>query len=199
MLENLSAQELQDLKNARVLYYDFFYGLFVFELLDEREELIKKQISLLKTSPLSPEGEENFALLEKMLQDNYKALKEEYSSLFALPFGAKQVGIHLSHFYENCVGGESLLKMRSFIRESDIRVQTQTFKETEEHIGFIFGFLKDLLQKDNDKLAKEVFMYAKVAMFKLISEIQERKDSKIYATISYLLEDFLKFEENIFA
>ena len=39
MLEKLSKEELMNLNNARILYYDFFNGFFVFELLDDRVEI----------------------------------------------------------------------------------------------------------------------------------------------------------------
>ena len=40
MLEKLSKEELMNLNNARILYYDFFNGFFVFELLDDRVEIL---------------------------------------------------------------------------------------------------------------------------------------------------------------
>ncbi len=44
MLDNLSEQEQLNLKNARVLYYDFFNGLLVFEMLEERAGIAKEQL-----------------------------------------------------------------------------------------------------------------------------------------------------------
>ena len=53
MLEKLSKEELMNFNNARILYYDFFNGFFVFELLDDRVEIFQKQLAILKNAPLS--------------------------------------------------------------------------------------------------------------------------------------------------
>ncbi|TLD85213.1 hypothetical protein LS70_001300 [Helicobacter sp. MIT 11-5569] len=199
MFENLSPQEAQDLKNARLLYYDFFYGLFVFELLDERVELAKRQLEILQNAPLNDNSEASMQVLQQELQKNGIAnLKEEFSRLFALPFGGKQVGMHLSHYYENCIGAESLLKIRALLKKSDVRVETSEFRESEEHLGFLFGFMRYLIENENTELAKEVFIFIKDAYFGLINEIRERKDAKYYLALADLLEGFMRFENDVY-
>lgn len=199
MLDRLSKEEQMSIKNARILYYDFFYGFFVFEALGERAEVAKKQLDILKQSPLNEAIEADFLLLENEINQNgMENIKEEFSRLFALPFGGKQVGMHLSHYYESCVGGDSLLKMRGIVKKSDIRVNSKDFKETEEHLGFLFGFMRYLIEKDDEALAKEVFLYANQAFFQLVKEINEREDSKYYLALARILESFLKFEQEIY-
>lgn len=200
MLENLSPKEVQDLKNARLLYYDFFYGLFVFELLDERVELAKKQLEILQNAPLNERSEASILLLRQELQNNgIQNLKEEFSRLFALPFGGKQVGMHLSHYYENCIGAESLLKMRALLKKSDVRVETKEFKESEEHLGFLFGFMRHLIESENTELAEEVFAFIKDAYSGLICEIRDREDAQYYLALADILEGFMEFERNLYA
>ena len=53
MLNKLSKEEQISIKNARILYYDFFYGFFVFEVLGDRAKVAKKQINILKQSSLN--------------------------------------------------------------------------------------------------------------------------------------------------
>ncbi|WP_299547288.1 molecular chaperone TorD family protein [uncultured Helicobacter sp.] len=200
MLENLSPKEVQDLKNARLLYYDFFYGLFVFELLDERVELAKKQLEILQNAPLNERSEASILLLRQELQNNgIQNLKEEFSRLFALPFGGKQVGMHLSHYYENCIGAESLLKMRALLKKSDVRVETKEFKESEEHLGFLFGFMRHLIESENTEFAEEVFAFIKDAYSGLICEIRDREDAQYYLALADILEGFMEFERNLYA
>lgn len=199
MLDKLNAQEREDLKQARLLYYDFFYGFFVFEMLDGREKLAQDQIRILLQAPLNDEAEASLQILQSELQTNgIKNIKAEFSKMFALPFGEKQVGMHLSHYYENCIGAESLLKMRSLVKLSDVRVETLYFKETEEHLGFICGFLRYLIQNNNETLAKDVFLFSKDAFYGLVKEIKERKDAKFYLALAMLLESFLDFEKEIY-
>lgn len=199
MLDKLNTQEREDLKQARLLYYDFFYGFFVFEMLDGREKLAQDQIRILLQAPLNDEAEANLQILYNELQTNgIKNIKAEFSKMFALPFGEKQVGMHLSHYYENCIGAKSLLKMRSLVKLSDVRVETLYFKETEEHLGFIFGFLRYLIQNNNETLAQDVFLFSKDAFYGLVKEIKERKDAKFYLALAMLLESFLDFEKEIY-
>ena len=199
MLNKLSKEEQISIKNARILYYDFFYGFFVFEVLGDRAKVAKKQINILKQSSLNEVVEADFLLLENEINQNgMENIKEEFSRLFALPFGGKQVGMHLSHYYEDCVGGDSLLKMRGIVKKSDIRVNSKEFKATEEHLGFLFGFMRYLVENDDETLAKEVFLYVNQAFFQLVKEINEREDSKYYLALARILESFLKFEEEIY-
>lgn len=191
----LSESEQTNLIHARMLYYDFFNGLLVFEMLDERAELAKKQIEILLYEPLNDTAKNAMLLLQDELKMHGMAnFKDEFSRLFALPFGAKQVGIHLSHFYHHCIGGESLLQMRQLVKQSDIRVQSESFKETEEHLGFICGFMRHLLEIGNAQLAKDVFALSKDAFLGFIAEIEAREDAKLYVAIAQILQSFIQFE-----
>lgn len=198
MIQDLTPIERENLTNARILYYDFFYGLFVFEMLDNRGEVLKQQLQVLSQALIDENLLENIQDLQNEVStNNTKRFIEEHSKMFALPFGAKQVGMHLSHYYENCVGGDSLLKIKALVKQSDVRVDTSLFKETEEHLGFICGFISYLLKNNQDELAKEVFLLAKDAFFGLCKELQERRDSDLYLDIALILESFLKFESEI--
>ena len=138
-------------------------------------------------------------MLKTELENNGIAnFKEEFSRLFALPFGEKQVGMHLSHYYENCIGAESLLKMRTLLKKSDVRVETSNFKETEEHLGFLFGFMRHLLESGNEELAEEVFLFIQDAYYGLIAEIKARKDARLYLSLALILESFIEFESTIY-
>lgn len=191
----LSETEQTNLIHARMLYYDFFNGFLVFEMLDERAELAKKQIEILLNEPLNDTAKNAMLLLQNELKTHGMAnFKDEFSRLFALPFGAKQVGIHLSHFYHHCVGGESLLQMRQLVKQSDVRVQSESFKETEEHLGFICGFMRHLLEIGNAQLAKDVFALSKDAFLGFIAEIEAREDAKLYVAIAQILQSFIQFE-----
>lgn len=200
MLDKLSFEDQQNLKQARILYYDFFNGLLVFEMLDERVKIAQRQLEILLNAPLNREAEESMLLLKQELQDNgIQNIKGEFSSLFALPFGDKQVGMHLSHYYENCIGAQSLLKIKSLIKQSDIRVNSENFKETEEHLGFLCGVMRHLLETGNQELAKEIFEFSKNAFLGLVQEIKARKDAKFYLAIALILESFIGFEMEVCA
>ena len=63
----------------------------------------------------------------------------------------------------------------------------------------MFGFMRYLIETDNEELAKEVFLYANKAFLGLVSEIKERRDSKYYLALARILESFLKFEGEVYA
>ncbi|MDE5602832.1 MAG: molecular chaperone TorD family protein [Helicobacter sp.] len=199
LMLHLTKEEQQNIQNARNLYYDFFNGFFVFELIEGRLETSQKQILILKESLLEESLDKSLSYLQEEIKNNgMQGFKQEHTQMFALPFGEKQVGIHLSHYYENCIGGESLLTMRSLIKQSDIRLNRDNFKDTEEHIGFLFGLMRYLIQNNQDSLAKEVFLFSNNAFLGLCGELQERGDSKLYLHLALLLESFLKFEKEFY-
>ena len=57
MIDKLSEIERENLQKARILYYDFFYGLLVFEMLDSRGEVALKQLNLMLEAPLNVESQ----------------------------------------------------------------------------------------------------------------------------------------------
>lgn len=195
----LNEAERANLTHARMLYYDFFNGFFVFEMLDERAEIAQKQLEILINEPLNDEAKNGMLVLQNELKTHGMAnIKDEFSRLFALPFGAKQVGIHLSHFYHHCIGAESLLKARQLVKQSDVRVDSANFKETEEHLGFLCGFMRHLLEVGNVELAKDVFALAKDAFLGLIAEINAREDATFYVALAQILQSFIQFEEEYY-
>lgn len=78
------------LNQARALYYDFFAGFFVFELLDSRKDLFEKQIDILAQSPIDSADLAHFSALKSYIANTDLAIiKREYSQTFDIPFGAK--------------------------------------------------------------------------------------------------------------
>ena len=76
-----------------------------------------------------------------------------------------------------------------------MRVDSANFKETEEHLGFLCGFMRHLLETGNVGLAKDVFALAKDAFLGLIAEINARQDATFYVAIAQILQSFIQFEE----
>lgn len=78
------------LNQARALYYDFFAGFFVFELLDSRKDLFEKQIDILAQSPIDSADLAHFSALKNYIaKTDLAIIKREYSQTFDIPFGAK--------------------------------------------------------------------------------------------------------------
>lgn len=80
------------LNQARALYYDFFAGFFLYELLDSRFEIFIAQIDILATSPLNECDLSYFrALKDALLSTDIDAIKREYSQIFNIPFASQKV------------------------------------------------------------------------------------------------------------
>ena len=58
----------ETINQARAIFYDFFAGLLLGDLLQGREALIKKQLVRLATAPLDEASEKSFAILDFELQ-----------------------------------------------------------------------------------------------------------------------------------
>ncbi len=84
-----SAVNLQQFNLARALYYDFFAGFFLYELLDSRFDLFIKQIEILALAPLNDADLAHFSALKRYLSSaNLQSIKREYTQGFNLPFCA---------------------------------------------------------------------------------------------------------------
>ncbi|MDD7345588.1 molecular chaperone [Helicobacter sp.] len=160
---------------ARALYYDFFAGFFLYELVGERKNLFLQQIDILATSPITESDSESFAMLKAyLLKADSNELLREYTQTFNLPFSTHflpqadtsstqhskkskrpkipnpQIFLYLSHYLEGCLNGESLLKAKALVKKTHFRLNAQEFKETEEHFGFLLLLMRHILTDSQD-------------------------------------------------
>ena len=85
------------------------------------------------------------------------------------------------------------------MKGSDVRVNTENFKETEEHLGFLCGFMRYLIEKENVELAKEVFLFSQKAFLGWVDELKARSDAKFYLALALIAESFMKFEMEFYS
>ena len=224
-------QEANALHQARALYYDFFAGFFLYELVSARKELFLQQIDVLATSPINESDSEYFAMLRAYIaKSDCAEILREYTHTFNLPFsthtlpsqepstnkqrGKKskkpktpnpQIFLYLSHYLEGCLNGESLLKIRTLVKKTHFRLNTQDFKESEEHFGFLLLLMRHLLQDmqnlpndESEYLAKEIFTQAIAPMGLPIADaLIKREDLACYHLVGLLLKSFLTLEQHI--
>ncbi|PAF46460.1 hypothetical protein BKH46_07630 [Helicobacter sp. 12S02634-8] len=195
-------QTTDTITQARVLYYDFFSGLFLFELLKNRQELLKKQIQILKEFALNPQDTQDFSTLQNELETSgLHSFITEFSALFTLPFGKGDqapVYLYLSHYLEDCIGGESLVRAKSIIKKGQCYLNTKRIKESEENLGFLFVAMRHFLENGELALAKELFATCIYPMQDGVCKaIASRVDCPLYACVNRILEGFLRLEESI--
>lgn len=209
------------LSQARALYYDFFAGCFLYELLCERESVLLKQIKLLKQSPLNDSDSAHFDMLETQLKtQGIDSIIAEYTHTFLLPFAPPkdgdmpqeskrrkkgevfyhnpQVMLYLSHYEEGCLNGSALLKARRLTKQSSFRLNASQCKESEEHLGFLCLLMRYLLcssHKEDIALVAQIADELVVPLGDFVTDTLIKRDDVVhYAHIAMLLRSFLSVE-----
>lgn len=206
--------------NARVLYYDFFAGLFLYDLLLDRENLFKKQLDILMQHPLFDESLLHFDVLNKELNDNgIKNFIFEYTYLFMLPFASridnsvsfskksnnsiykitpKSIVLYLSYYIDGSIAGKGLTIAKQLVKQSKVRINNVNFKENEEHFGFLLLFMKHLLQNNDIDLSIKVFKDCiKPIQCRIIEDLYSIGDGYLYFHVAKLLDIFMGIELSI--
>ncbi|MCI6218126.1 MAG: molecular chaperone TorD family protein [Helicobacter sp.] len=225
-MQDSQAIQIQDftqtLNLARSLYYDFFAGFFLFELLVKRKDLILRQISILSQHPIGIEDSARFAMLQSYLQDTtMDSVIREYTQTFNLPFATKnlpkftggkkgmhanipnpQVFLYLSHYKDGCLNGESLIEVKKFIKQTHFRLNAKEFKESEDHLGFLLLLMRHLLQdsskyaKNSQTLSREIFHQCILPMGVDIAKALQDRELACYGLVGALFESFLHLEQH---
>ncbi|MCX2717324.1 molecular chaperone TorD family protein [Helicobacter sp. MIT 21-1697] len=213
---------LESVANARALYYDFFAGLFLYELLSERSNVLLKQVKILKENILDERDSVHFELLESELErKGIEQILREYTHTFILPFAVpqdnvplpqknkkekkemsnSQIMLYLSHYLEGHLNGKALLQARTLTKQSTFRLNTQECKESEEHLGFLLLLMRYLLLSPNEgdrALSVQVVNELVIPLGDFVVDaLIQREDLSYYASVGYLLQSFLNVERSL--
>lgn len=198
----------EEILQARILYYDFFTGLFLFELLQKRQEVLKKQIAILKDFAFNDENIEDFDILQNELQNNgISTFVQEFTALFSLPFvpddgkstSQSPVYLYLSYYLEGCMGGRSLSMTKDILKASNFYLDKNNLKENEDNLGFLLLCMEHFLQSKNDG-ASNLFNQCISPMIQPVTQaISKRRDCPLYGHINHIFIEFLNLEKKIFA
>lgn len=200
MSEHAPRSGNRGIESARALFYDFFAGLFLYDLLKEREELIANQLGILAQNPLE-EGLEVplLEILQIMKSEGIGAFLSEYTNLFIMPFSHRRLHLLLSHYKEGCVGGRALLDIRQRLRDFPVRMNSELCKESEEHIGFLMMLMRFLVEHQGEVpegSEKRLFAeFIKPYIFTLASELMHHSEARIYSKVGAILRSFMEFEQ----
>lgn len=184
---------------ARAVFYDFFAGLFLGDLLRGRKELIKTQLDSLGTAPLDENVEKSFAILnfEIKTDGGFEKLVDEFDNLFCIPANGDVVLPYISHFKQGCLNGDILVDIRQTIKELPIRANGDIFKETEDNFGFLFLVMRYCIEeKKFQSIEKEIFkLYILPFVKQFIDEIDSNPKANLYKDIAVILDSFIDFEQ----
>lgn len=189
----------ETINKARAIFYDFFAGLFLYELLCERESLLKTQLESLSTSPLDDEAEKSFARLsEELNKHGIVVILDEFNDLFALPMSGEVVFPYVSHYKENRLNGDILVDIRQTIKELPVRANSTQFRETEDHLGFLFLVMRYCIEEKNfEGTQKEIFkLYILPYIKGFIDDIASNHKADFYKDVAIILDSFMDFERS---
>ena len=189
----------ETINKARAIFYDFFAGLFLHDLLQEREALIKTQLESLSTSPLDDEAEKSLARLSHELKEHgIVVIMDEFNDLFALPFSGAVVLPYVSHYKESRLNGDILVDIRQTIKELPVRANSAQFSESEDHLGFLFLVMRYCIEgKKFEETQKEIFkLYILPYVKGFIDDIVSNSKADFYKDIAAILDSFMDFERN---
>lgn len=190
----------ETINQARAIFYDFFAGLLLSDLLKGREALILEQLERLGIAPLDEEAEKSFAILAFELnhEGGFQKIADEFDDLFCIPMSGDVVLPYVSHYKQGCFNGDILVDIRQTIKELPIRANSEIFKETEDHLGFLFLVMRYCIEEKNFRASeKEICkMYLLPYMNQFIEDICTNPKSNLYKEIAVILKSFMEFERN---
>lgn len=186
---------------SRILYYDFFANLFLYELLEQKQEVLLKQVELLGQYPLDDSNIGDFDCMKTMLESDFEQVIAQYTKVFSLPFsldGKKSVSLYLSYHKEGCNGGESLVYVKQLLKENSFYLNKNFSKENEDHLGVLCLFMKQLLQNNKIEEANKVYKDCIFAIKdSIIEDIKKFDNCKFYFSVASIFEVFCILEDNV--
>jgi len=189
----------ENVNKARAIFYDFFAGLFLRDLLVERKMLLKTQLESLSVSPLDEDSEKSL----KRLSDEVGAhetvvLLDEFDDLFMLVMAGEVVLPYVSHYKEGRLNGDILVDIRQTIKELPVRANSEQFRETEDHLGFLFLLMRYCIEeKKYTSTQKEIFSAYILPYVKgFIEDVSSNAKSDFYKDVAKVLKSFMEFERN---
>lgn len=189
----------ETINKARAIFYDFFAGFFLDNLLAQRATLLKIQLESLSTAPLDDEAEKSLTRLrDEVNKHGIVVLCDEFNDLFTLPMSGPVVFPYVSHYLENRLNGDVLVDIRQMVKELPVRANNAEFKETEDHFGFLFLLMRYCIEeKEFDSTQKEMFkQYILPYMKRFIEDIVTNPKVDFYKDVATILKSFIDFERN---
>lgn len=187
---------IEQITPSRILYFDFFSNIFLYELLLKNQQTLQKQLDLISQEPLVKS--EFYTQCMQKIKNNFAEIQKEYTLLFSTPFSKQKLSLYLSHYTENCFSGKSLVHIREKLKENKLLLNRDFCKENEDHIGVICLFISHLLQEGNLAYAKEISHTFFIPIAEgLIRDGKELYKENFYFNAIKILEGFVLIENSL--
>lgn len=193
------------LNDARMLYYDLFSKLFIFNFNHSRYEGVENALTCIYSNPLDNSSfDSTKELLQSIKLNSFERIQNEFEEIFHNP-QTKHLG-HSASYYENGVEfTQKCVDVKNLLAKTNIRKDENTYKDPEDSVGFLFRFMVELIKgRQNDKKVYEdvEFMLFKNVINEFIDEfIKElflHPSAKEYKDVAIILNSFMEFERLYF-
>lgn len=193
--------DYEAINKTRVVYYGLFASALAFDFTRQEFKVIKQAVNVLSKDPINATSAKALTAMTQFIETHgFKGLKNESDQVFFSPT-TSLVPMTASFYFEKRDDGTQRVEMIDYIFRSTYRKNSDTFKENEDHIEFIFLFIQQLIKdelsgKDESaKLAKEVFTNILNGMIDRLTEnIFKHEYSSFYKQTAILLESFIAVE-----
>ncbi|RXK00260.1 hypothetical protein CRU98_03630 [Arcobacter sp. CECT 8986] len=187
-----------ELNKARAVYYGLFSSLFSY-INSEDEFSIKNSIELLSQAPIDDNCKIAFEELNIFLQEKaMSGLVEENNQIFFSP-STTFIPVTASFYNEDRDDGQKRVEMTNIVLKSTFRKDSMSFREAEDHVCFIFSFIKNILEQDyskiNNDLVVETFSVVLNSFIdSFIQDVYNHEESDFYKNIAVILKVFIELE-----
>lgn len=194
---------IYEINKARVIYYGLFSSLFSYFENEEDYKKIVYTIKFLSQVPFDETSKEIFENISEYLKQDkaFESLQEENNNIFYSP-STSFVPVTASYYAEQRDDGQKRIEMSNIVLKSDFRKDTKVFKEAEDHISFIFAFLKKTIEQNETEILDEnvLSVYNKIlndVIDEFITKLYEHENSEFYKNIAVLLKIFIEVERTL--
>jgi TorA maturation chaperone TorD len=189
------------INKARAVYYGLFASLLTGVENPDRLDVMVQTIEKLIQNPLDEHSQKALNNMLTMLSEGgHKALKEENDNVFFNPYSGF-IPVTASYYDEKRDDGKKRLEMVNYVLQSTFRRDTETFKELEDHIGFIVLFMQKLIEAElagdmnAGQLSAKVFTTVLNGFIdEFIANLHRHPSSCFYAEFAVVLHVFIELE-----
>ncbi|QOG13244.1 molecular chaperone TorD family protein [Arcobacter sp. FWKO B] len=190
-----------ELNKARAIYYNLFANFFVFLGDNSQYFNLLNLLETIKKAPLDDDSLKAVSnILSKLDLTSNQALMHEYDELFHNP-QTKNIRTTASFYDEQVESGKKRVQMLEFIAKTALRRDEKKYHEYEDSIGFILGFMAELIelsnngQKEYDNTIHCIFaQILNEFIDEFAKSVYEHEKADIYKNLMVILHSFIEFE-----
>jgi len=183
------------INKARAVYYGLFASLLTGVNRPEELETIKQTMIVLLQNAIDEHSQKALENMVLMLNDGgIEALQEENDKVFFNLYEGS-IPVTASYYDEDRDDGKKRLEMVNYVLSSNFRRDTDTFKELEDHVGFICLFMQKLIDHDVQELSTTVFKNVLNGFVdEFIVNLHQHPNSCFYEELAVVLQVFMELE-----